>query len=258
MSLVKKVALATALTATAAGASDLTTQNNGSGEPTVVLVRGAFADGSAWRKVIPLLQAKGLKVVAAQNPLTSLSDDVAATRRTIDSQTGPIVLVGHSYGGAVITEAGNDERVVSLVYVAAFAPSEGQSIADLNKGYPVSGGSGEMEASKDGFVKLTPTGVSKFLAQDVPADETAIMAATQQPIRGANFAETAGVPAWQAKQSWYIVAKHDHMIHPDLQKAMAEKIKATTVTLATSHVPHISQPAEVAAVIFDAVSKIEN
>ncbi|MGY8678854.1 alpha/beta fold hydrolase [Bradyrhizobium sp. UFLA05-153] len=137
----------------------------------MVLVHGAFADGSAWNKVIPLLQEKGLTVVSVQNPLTSLADDVATTRRMLDNQTGPVVLVGHSWGGVVITEAGKHERVKALVYVAAFAPSEGQSVAGVSKDYPTPSGFAHILADKEGFLTLSLEGVSKHLAPDVPAEQ---------------------------------------------------------------------------------------
>ena len=223
-------------------------------DTTVVLVHGAFADGSSWNKIIPLLQAKGLKVVSVQNPLTSLSDDVAATKRVIDAQIGRVVLVGHSWGGTVITQAGNDDKVSSLVYVAAFAPSEGQSVADLGKDYPTPPGFGKLK-SDDGFLTLTEEGIQKDFAQDLPAVQTKLMAVTQGPVRAANFEEKVAVASWKNKPSWYIVATKDHMIQPALQTAMAKKIGATTVSLPTSHVPMASAPKDVAAVIIAAAEK---
>ena len=222
---------------------------------TVVLVHGAFADGSAWNKVIPLLQAKGLKVVAVQNPLSSLADDVAATRRAIDAQTGPVVLVGHSWAGMVITEAGDDERVKALVYVAAYAPAEGQSAVDLSKDYPKSEGSNYFVADKEGFVTMTPEGIAKELAQDLPAAQTNLMAVSQGPVRGANFGEKASHAAWTTRPSWYIVSTQDHMIQPALEQAMAKNIGATVVTLPSSHVPQLSHPKAVADAIIAAASR---
>ena len=154
-----------------------------SGKTTVVLVHGAFADGSSWNKVIPRLHAKGLKVISVQNPLTSLADDVAATRRVLDVQTGPVVLVGHSWGGMVITEIGNHPRVKSLVYVASFAPAVGQSIVDMTKDYPTASGLAHVVADKEGFVTMTFEGISKHFAQDIPDAEARLVAATQGPIR---------------------------------------------------------------------------
>ena len=222
---------------------------------TVVLVHGAFADGSAWNKVVPRLQAQGLKVVSVQNPLTSLADDVAATRRVLDAQTGPVVLVGHSWGGVVITEAGQHERVKSLVYVAAFAPAEGQSVTDLSKGYPAPEGFKHIVADKEGFLTLTPEGIAKHFAQDVPAAETNLMAVTQGPVNGAVFDAKTTTAAWKTHPSWFIVSKQDHMIQPAQEEAMAKAIGATVVSLPTSHVPQVSRPKEVADAIIAAAAR---
>jgi len=212
---------------------------------TVVLVHGAFADGSSWERVIPLLQAKGLHVVSVQNPLTSLSDDLAATRRVLDAQTGPVVLVGHSWGGVVISEAGSHERVKSLVYVAAFAPSEGQSASDLGKGYPAPPGLAFLVQDRQGFLTLSPEGMTRHFAQDLPAAQTRIMASTQGPISAASFDERVTTAAWKSKPSWFVLTQQDHMIDPGLQKAMAEKISAHIVRVPSSHVPQLSRPAQV-------------
>lgn len=222
---------------------------------TVVLVHGAFADGSAWNRVVPRLQAKGLKVVSVQNPLSSLADDVAATRRVLDAQTGPVVLVGHSWGGVVISEAGQHERVKALVYVAAFVPAEGQSVADLAKDYPTPEGSKHIVADKEGFLTLTPEGIAKHFAQDLPADETKLMAVTQGPVRGSSFEEKTSTAAWKTHPSWFVLARQDHMIQPALQEAMAKNIGAKVVRLPTSHVPQQSRPKDVAAAIVDAASR---
>lgn len=221
---------------------------------TVVLVHGAFADGSAWDKVVPLLQARGLKVVSVQNPLSSLADDVAVTRRALDAQTGPVVLVGHSWAGMVITEAGEDERVKALVYVAAFAPDEGQSAVDLSKDYPKSEGSKYFVADKQGFVTMTAEGIAKQLAQDVPAAQTNLMAVSQGAVRGANFEEKATHAAWKSRPSWFIVSTQDHMIQPALEQAMAKNIGATVVSLPASHVPQVSHPKAVADAIIAAAA----
>jgi pimeloyl-ACP methyl ester carboxylesterase len=221
---------------------------------TVVLVHGAWADGSSWGKVIPLLLAKGLKVVAVQIPLTSLADDVATTKRVLDGQTGPVILVGHSWGGMVITQAGDDAKVAALVYVAAFAPDEGQAAADLGKDLPPPPGLASAHPDTAGFLWMTPEGVAKDFAPDLPAAETMVMAATQGPIAGKTFEEKVSTAAWKTKPSWYIVAEKDRMIQPDLERAMAKKIKATTTSLPTSHVPMLSRPKDVAAVILTAAA----
>ena len=195
-------------------------------DTTVVLVHGAFADGSSWDKVIPLLQAKGLKVVSVQNPLTSLADDVAAAQRVIDAQTGRVILVGHSWGGTVITEAGTSDKVKALVYVAAFAPSEGEATGELGKDYPTPPGIGSLKADAAGFLYLPEESVRVNFAQDLPAAQTRLMAATQGPIQGKAFADKTTVAAWKNKPSYYIVAGKDRMIAPELEQAFAKKIKA--------------------------------
>lgn len=232
-------------TAHAAGASETT---------TVVLVHGAFADGSSWNEVIPRLHAKGLNVVSVQNPLTSLGDDVAATRRVLDMQTGPVVLVGHSWGGMVITEIGKHPRVKSLVYVASFAPSVGQSIVDMTKPYPPATGLNHVVTDKEGFVTMTLEGIRKHFAQDVSEAQARLIAATQGPIRGKAFEEKVTVAAWEEKPSWFIVSEMDRMIQPALQNANAAQISARTIRLPAGHVPQLSKPAEVAAAILEAAA----
>ena len=228
---------------------------NQNADTTVVLVHGAFADGSSWDKVIPLLQAKGLKVVAVQNPLTSLADDVAAAQRVIDAQTGRVILVGHSWGGTVITEAGTSDKVKALVYVAAFAPSEGEASGELGKDYPTPPGIATLVPDAAGFLYLPEESVRLNFAQDLPAATTRLMAATQGPIQGKAFADKTTVAAWKHKPSYYIVAGKDRMIAPELEQAFARKINATTTVLQTSHVPMLSQPKQVAEVILAAVAK---
>lgn len=244
-------------TVQSAAAAETTAPASKPSATTVVLVHGAFADGSSWNKLIPLLQAKGLKVVAVQNPLTSLADDVTFANRVIDAQTGPVVLVGHSWGGAVITQAGGNDKVKALVYVAAFAPSAGESSLDTVKGYPASPGLASPIATSDGFLTLSPETVAKDFAQDVTAEEANLIASTQGAVRGANFEEKITVAAWTSKPSWYIVADQDRMIQPDAQRALAKKIKATTTSLPTSHVPMVSRPKDVADVIAAAAKSID-
>ena len=223
-------------------------------QPSVVIVHGAFADGSDWAKVIPLLQAKGIKVTAVQNPLTSLADDVAATKRAIDNQPGRVVLVGHSWGGTVITEAGDNDKVAGLVYVAAFAPDAGQATGDLGKHLPVPPGIAKLVVDKAGFASLPEAAVAADFAQDVPAGQAAVMAATQGPIALKAFGEKVSTAAWKNRTSWYIVSKNDRMIQPDLERAFARQINARTTELPTSHVPQQSRPADVAKVILEAVA----
>ena len=249
--LLAAAAAATALAA--AGFSGAALAATPSPQPSVVIVHGAFADGSDWAKVIPLLQREGLQVTAVQNPLSSLADDVAAARRAIDAQPGKVVLVGHSWGGTVITEAGNSPKVASLVYVAAFAPDAGQNTAEQGKGFPVPSGSAHFKADAQGWLSLTAEGMSQHFAQDLPAAATAVMTATQGPIQAKAFEQTVGTPAWKTKPSWYLLATSDRMIAPEAQAAMAQRAGARVTKVDSSHVPQQSQPEAVAKVILDAV-----
>lgn len=224
-------------------------------QPSVVIVHGAFADGSDWGKVVPLLQAQGIKVTVVQNPLTSLADDVAATQRVLNNQENDVVLVGHSWGGTVISEAGTDKKVRSLVYVAAFAPDAGQASKDLGKDYPAPSGVKDIAADKNGFLYMTAEGMASGFAQDLPPEQTAVMAATQGPIRASAFDDKTSAAAWKGKPTWYVVAKEDRMIQPDLQRAFAKKIGAQVTEIEASHVPQQSRPADVAKVIIQAVQK---
>jgi pimeloyl-ACP methyl ester carboxylesterase len=220
----------------------------------IVLVHGAFADGSSWSKVIPLLQAKGYKVTSVQNPLTSFQEDVAAAKRAISVQDGPVILVGHSYGGVVITEAGNDPKVVGLVYVAAFAPDAGQSIVDISKDFPKPIGLEKVVPQPDGFLLLSADGVETGFAQDLSKEEKALITAVQPQTHGSIFAAQPTRAAWRTRPSWYIVATNDHMIAPEQEVSMAKQLKATTTSLPSSHVVMLSHPKEVAQVIEDAAN----
>jgi pimeloyl-ACP methyl ester carboxylesterase len=221
--------------------------------PSVVLVHGAFADGSDWARMIALLQARGVHVTAVQNPLTSLAEDVAATQRAIAAQPGKVVLVGHSWGGTVITEAGASDKVAALVYVSAFAPDVGQNSGELGKGYPTPPGLAALNADASGFLHISDEGMRTHFAFDVPPARAAVMAATQGPIAAKAFDEPVTVAAWKTHPSWYVVSTRDHMIAPELQSALAQRIGAHVTRLATSHVPQESEPAKVAATILDAV-----
>ncbi|KAB2798093.1 alpha/beta hydrolase [Brucella anthropi] len=225
-------------------------------QPTVVLVHGAWADGSTWSRLTSLLQEKGVNVVAVQNPLTSLEDDIATTRRALERLQGPVVLVGWSYGGAVITEAGQNDNVKALVYVAAFALSEGMSVNQTAKDYPPPSGFNHVQADKDGFLTLTLEGVQQHLAQDVAPAQTKVIFATQHPTHASSFDGKVSVAAWTTKPSWYVVSEQDRMIQPDLQTAMAQKISAKVTTLPAGHAPHISQPSEVVEVILEAIAHV--
>jgi pimeloyl-ACP methyl ester carboxylesterase len=220
----------------------------------IVIVHGAWADGSSWSKVIPLLQASGLHVVAVQNPLTSLVDDVAATKRAIALQDGPVLLVGHSYGGVVITEAGNDPKVVGLVYVAALAPSEGESVASVTKPFPSAPLGSEVRADAEGFLTVTPRGIAEDFAQDLPAKEQQLLTATQGPTAAAVFGTPITTAAWKTKPTWYVIASNDRAVPPELQRAEAAAMKATSITVPSSHVPMLSHATAVADLIEQAAA----
>lgn len=242
--LILGVALATALVAQTSHAAD--------GVRNVVLVHGAWADGSSWAKVIGLLEKAGLHAVAVQNPLTSFDDDVAATKRAIALQDGPVILVGHSWGGVVITEAGSDPKVAGLVYVAAFAPDVGVPVGDLGKGFPEPPGAAELRADAQGYLTMTTKGVMESFAPDLPVAQRKIIAATQGATNSSVFGAKVSNAAWKDKPSWYVVAANDRMISPDLERQSAATIKANTITLPSSHVAMLSHPAEVAKLIIDA------
>ena len=224
---------------------------------TVVLVHGAFADGSSWSKVIPLLEAKGLKVVAVQNPLSSLAEDAAAARRAIDTQTGPVILVGHSWGGVVITEAGNDDKVKALVYVAAFAPDDGQSINIMTKPFPPAPWTAALKVDSGGFLTLPQANILSDFAQDLPPAEAKVVAATQGPWAARCLDDTVTKAAWKTKPSWYVLSSQDHMIDPRFQGAMSAHIKATVTTVNASHVVMLSHPKEVADTIIAAAEAVK-
>jgi pimeloyl-ACP methyl ester carboxylesterase len=222
----------------------------------IVLVHGAFADGSSWARVIPILQAKGYNVTAVQNPLTSLADDVATTQRAIARLDGPVILVGHSWGGVVITEAGMDPKVVGLVYVAAFGPDQGEKVGELGKNYPPPPALAAPNVDSKGFLTLSADAFKKF-GSDLPEKEALVAAATQGPIAASAFgAQVSGV-AWKTKPSWYIVSTIDQAIAPDEERFFAKRMKATTTELKASHVSMLSQPKAVASVIMGAAEKAQ-
>lgn len=235
---------------------DAQTHTAPKGVKNVVLVHGAFADGSSWSKIIPLLQAKGLNVIAVQNPLTSFEADVAATKRAIAQMDGPVLLVGHSYGGMVISEAGKDPKVAGLLYVAALVPEEGQDVNDVNAAMPLTGVGPEFQLSPDGFLSLSMKGINEFFAQDVPAKERKLIFATQVTWAAAATQVKVYSPAWSTKPVWSIVAAKDGMINPDLQRYKAKLIKATTLELSSGHVPMVSQSGKVAEFIIGAAEKL--
>ncbi len=226
------------------------------GVHNIVLVHGAWADGSSWAKIIPALQAKGFRVVAVKNPLTSLADDAATTKRAIALMDGPVLLVGHSYGGAVITEAGSDPKVAGLVYVAAFAPDEGQAVGEVGKDLPPPPGAAELRPDTEGYLSLTSKGIDEDFAADLPLAERKVMTATQGPTKAACFGAKITSSAWRTKPTGYVVASNDRMIPPDLERRFAKAMNATTVTLPSSHVPMLSHPAEVAKFIAEAAQNV--
>lgn len=223
-------------------------------KPAIVLVHGAFADGSSWSRVIPILQRDGYKVIAVQNPLTSLAADVETTKRAADMQAGPVVLVGHSYGGAVITEAAaGNAKVKALVYIAAFAPEAGEPIGAFSQQYPAPLGTA-LIPDPSGFLYIDPAKFHEIFAADIPVAETNVAAATQKPIIGSVFGVAPDQAAWKAIPSWYLVTQDDRAILPDHQRFYANRMNARTTEVKSSHVPFLSQPAVVARLIEQAAA----
>jgi pimeloyl-ACP methyl ester carboxylesterase len=221
----------------------------------IVLVHGAFADGTSWSKVIPLLRAQGYHVVAVQNALSSLSDDVAATRRIIALQDGPVILVGHSWGGAVITQAGNNPKVAGLVYVAAYAPEVGQSANDASTPFGVTEGQKQIRVDSEKFASMTWEGIREHFAQGLPLAERELVFAVQGQSFGPMFAEKLTVAAWKTKPAWVVISKNDQMLPPAMEESAAKKMGATAIALSTCHLAMLEQPDKVAAVIADAATK---
>lgn len=226
--------------------------------PTVVMVHGAWVDGTGWREVIAQLQTRGLKVVAVQNPLSSLAGDADAATRAINQQSSSVVLVGHCYGGTVITQAGNHEKVAALVYVAAFAPDVGQSTADTQIDYPTPPCVASFEIDAGGYLYIAQDAVPKFLAQDLPTADSRVLAAAQKPIRASALADRVAVAAWRERQCWYLVTEDDRTLAPGLQHEFAKKINADVVTVHASHVPFLSKPMETTELILAAVSAVHD
>jgi pimeloyl-ACP methyl ester carboxylesterase len=219
----------------------------------IVLVHGAWADGSTWSKVITLLQKQEFNVAAVQLPLTSLDDDITVTRNLLASQKGPTVLVGHSYGGAVITGAANDApNVTALVYIAAFGLDEGESLESLSKQGPPTAGGAQIGPDGHGFLLINPAGFPQAFAADVDPAEARVMAVTQRPFSLRSFAAKSGPPAWKHIPSWYMVASNDQMIPPQAEEFMAKRMGATVRTVASSHAVMVSHPKEVVELIIQA------
>ena len=212
--------------------------------PTLVLVHGAWADGSSWSEVIARLQAKGIRVVSVQNPLSSLADDVASVRRALELLDGPVVLAGHSWGGTVITQAGAVSQVVGLAYVAAFAPDIGESTNSLQAPHPSPEYLPLLRMDSEGYLHFPPADMPNFFAQDLPTEHASVLAATQGPIRASAFDDAVTQAAWRDRPSWYLLAGNDRMIAPALQRAMAVRMGATLESVASSHVPFAVRPRE--------------
>src|ERR1700722_1089282 len=213
----------------------------------IVLVHGAFADGSGWRDVASILVKDGYTVSVVQEPLTSLADDVAATKRVLELQQGPALLVGHSYGGVVITEAGNAPNVVGLVYIAAFIPDNGESAVSLLSTAPAA--NNDMRATKDDFLYLDPAAFPNDFAADVPPAQANFMAHSQQMLAKASGGAPVTAAAWHQKKSWALVATRDHNINPDLERSMAKRAGSETIEVPASHGVYVSKPEDVARLI---------
>jgi pimeloyl-ACP methyl ester carboxylesterase len=228
-----------------------TTTTTNATNVNIVLVHGTYVDGSSWSKVIPILQNAGHKVIAVQLPLHSLADDIATVKRAIDLVGGQVILVGHSYGGFVITNAAyNNPKVKGLVYLAAFAPKEGQSLSNFvdTAKFP----KGFLVVDSGGFIYLNPKMFREAFAQDVDPAEADIMAAVQKPFSTSILAEKSGPPAWKQLPTWYQVSENDHAIPPDAERMFAKQINATTILLPSSHASPLSHPNEVAQLILNA------
>jgi len=220
----------------------------------VVLVHGAWADGSSWAEVIPLLQAAGLKVTAVQNPLTSLQDSVAATRRELALQDGPTVLVAHSWAGTVISEVGTDPKVTALVYVAARAPDAGEDFLALSAKFPT-GAVRVGVQEHNGFTKISEDSFLKYFANGVEPRKAAVLYAVQEPTAASLLAGRTTAAAWRSKPSWYAVSKQDQTINPDLERFLAKRMNATTVELEAGHLSLVSHPKEIADLILAAAGR---
>jgi pimeloyl-ACP methyl ester carboxylesterase len=221
-----------------------------SDRPNIILVHGAWADGSCWGPVIERLQAEGFQVRAPQFPLSSLADDVARLRQVLEFQDGPTVVVGHSYGGQIMTALGTDApNVVGLVYIAAFGLDEGESLGALLSQGPVTPALAHLFTDERGFGWLSEDDFVKHFAADVGPIRARVMYAVQQPLASSAFTDVMGVPAWKSLPSWYLVAQNDEAIPPDAERQFAARMGATTVEIPSSHAPMVSHPEEVADLI---------
>ena len=246
-------ALAGLAAAQASGLASAAPAGTSSGQPkaNVLLVHGAWVDGSSWSQVIAILQQRGYNVVTVQLPLTSLAEDVAWTRHVLAERLqGPTVLAGHSYGGAVISGAATGvENVIGLVFASAFAPDEGESLGELGSRFPPPPGLAHTQPDSLGFLWFDPAAVPTNFAQDIPVEEARALASVQKPIAARSFTDLAGPPAWKTLPSWFLVSTRDRMINPDLLRFMAARIGATTVEVRSSHASPASHPDLVARLI---------
>ncbi|HEV2730649.1 MAG TPA: alpha/beta hydrolase [Terriglobales bacterium] len=223
----------------------------------IVLVHGGFVDGSGWEGVYNILKKDGYNVSIVQNPTISLQDDVAVTKRTLAAQNGPAILVGHSYGGAVITEAGNDPKVAGLVYITAFAPEKGESVAALIQNFPSGGPVPPILPPQDGYLFLDRAKFPASFAADVDAEKAAFMADSQVPWGVEALSGKISEPAWKTKPSWYLVVTEDKMIPPAAQRSMSKRAGSTVVEVKGSHAIYVSQPEAVAALIEQAANSVK-
>jgi pimeloyl-ACP methyl ester carboxylesterase len=253
-----KTSLALAAAAALTMATTAATAKTPEGAKNVVLVHGGFVDGSGWQKVYDVLKNDGYNVTIVQNPTTTLAEDVAVTKRAIAKQDGPVVLVGHSYGGVVVSEAGTDPKVQSVVYIAAFAPDAGESVQSLIANPPPGAPVPPILPPQDGYLFLDRDKFAASFAADVPADEAAFMADSQVPWGVEALAGAVTQPAWKTKPSWYLVATEDHMIPPPAQRNMAKRAGSTVVEVPGSHAIYVSQPNAVAKLIEQAASNTKH
>jgi len=223
----------------------------------IVLVHGGFVDGAGWEGVYRSLKKDGYNVSIVQNPTLSLDGDVATTKRVLASQDGPAILVGHSYGGAVITEAGNDPKVVGLVYITAFAPDKGESVATLIKNAPPGAPVPPILPPQDGYLLLDKSKFAASFAGDVEPEKAAFMADSQVPWGVEALSGSISEPAWKSKPSWYLIATDDKMIPPDAQRFMSKRAGSTVVEVKGSHAIYVSQPEAVAALIEQAAKSVK-
>ncbi len=225
-------------------------------KPSIVLVHGAWADGTSWQHVIPLLEQDGYTVTAVQNPLTSAADDVATTKRVIDAQPGPVVVVGHSYGGVVMTgAAAGNPNVKALVYLAAFAPEVGEPVGAYLEKYPTLLGAG-LAPDSAGFLYIDRSKFNEIFAKDVNPAEQRVMAATQRPLFGEILGQSVSAAAWKDIPSWYLVSTQDNALSPDLERFYAKRMGATTSEIAASHVAFVSHPDVAAKLIKQAAQSV--